>query len=174
MIEEYAKIVDEIMEESKPTVGKEALKRLEDPDSKQGIVDTQREIDKGYFEDLHKCIDEAKKREGFDGNFFIVVLQKKEVLMQNVVRRYFVARQSLPTPDYDQTVWYYRKGGTPEYLWTIPNPEYALLMYNHPLNFPPDHKELLGFVRDFMESKLYRKTCERIGIKPDIPGLILE
>lgn len=110
-----------------PSVGSEALKRLKDPDTKQGIIDTQREIDKEYFSEIEKCLrDPAHKDlidECGDDGVFVVVLCKKERTMQNVIRRYFFCRKSLPSVEYDQTVWRYnyKRHGELEFIWTIPD-----------------------------------------------------
>ena len=103
----------------KHTVGEEAVKRLLNPDTKQGIIDTQREADKEYFEEIKKCVESHK---AWDEPYYIVTIHKKERLLENVVRRYFLARQSLPTPQWDQTVWRYNpKNGDLRFLWVLPD-----------------------------------------------------
>lgn len=150
------------------TVGEEAYKRLLNPDCKQGIIETQREIDKKYFEEVEKCIKLNKGKCGFEGDFFIVVINKKERLMENVIRRYFLARQSLPTPAYDQTVWRYLKEGDLEYIWTVPDHNTCQEMYHNPDSVPEDEKWLYRMVKAFMEGRLYHEACENFGILVDV------
>ena len=136
------------------TVGEEAVKRLENVDTKQGIVDTQREADKEYMDEIKKCIEANKS---WDDPFYIVVLQKKERLLENVVRRYFFARESLPSPDWDQTVWRYKpKTGDLRFVWVLPDKNTAMWMAGMPHTVPKEQTELLGFVLDFLDKKLYR------------------
>ena len=85
----------------------------------------QREIDSGSggesWEDHFKqCMERGEKR--FDGPFFIVVLTKKERLLDNVVRRYFIDRLTCPLPEYDQTVFRVIPGSDAiEYIWSVPD-----------------------------------------------------
>lgn len=152
----------------KRTVGEEAYKRLLNPDTKQGIIDTQQEIDKKYFSEIEECVKKHKGKPNFEGDFFIVVIVKKERLMENVVRRYFVARQTLPTPAYDQTVWRYRKGGQLEYIWTIPDHNTCQEMYHHPEKVPVDERWLYGMVSAFMCGRLYHEACANFNIHVDV------
>jgi len=49
---------------------------------------------------MHETIDRLKK-DWPSQDFYIVVITKKERLMTNVLRNYFLGRLSCPTPDYD-------------------------------------------------------------------------
>ncbi len=141
------------MTKRKKTVGEEAVKRLSNPDTKQGIIDTEREANKEYMSEIQKCVD---VHISWDKPFYIVVQNKKERLMENVIRRYFIARQSLPTPQWDQDVWRYSPiSGNLEYLWTLPDENTAKWMAGNPNSIPVDHRQLLQFVMDFLDKKLY-------------------
>jgi hypothetical protein len=136
------------------TVGKEAHKRLSNPDTKQGIIDTQREVDKEYFQEIQKCVENHKD---WNSPYFIVVHVKKEQLMENVIRRYFIGRQSLPTPQWDQTVWRYTPiTGDLEFLWTLPDESTGVFMAQDIENSARQCPDLLQFVLDFVNDKLYR------------------
>lgn len=151
------------------TVGEEAYKRLLNPDDKQGIIDTQREIDKKYFDELAECVKRHKDTPAFQGkDFFVTVIVKKERLMENVIRRYFVARLSLPTPAYDQTVWRYNRKGDLEYIWTIPDNNTCQEMYYHPEKVPDNEEWLLRMVRAFMEGHIYHDACREFKIPLDV------
>jgi len=155
-------------ETKNPTVGEEAYKRLSNPDSKQGIIDTQREIDKKYFEGIEECIKKHKGLTGFEKEFFIVVLAKKERVMENVLRRYYIARKSLPTPDYDQTVWRYKTTGDLEFIWVVPDHNTCQEMFHHPETVPVTEQDLLKFVQLFMNGILYHEACKKFGIEIDV------
>jgi len=151
------------------TVGQEAYKRLLNPDSKQGIIDTQREIDKQYFQQIEECVKNHKGKLGFTGDFFVTVISKKERVMENVVRRYFIARESLPTPNYDQTVWRFnQKAGDLQYLWTVPDHNTCQEMFNNPMIVPESEDWLLQMVQLFMTGRLYHATCKQFNIAVDV------
>jgi len=153
----------------KTTVGNEAYKRLINPDIKQGIIDTQREIDKNYFKEIEECIKRVKNSENFKNqSFFIVVITKKERLMENVIRRYFVPRLSLPTPAYDQTVWRYNKTGDLEFIWVVPDHNTCQEIYHNPLLVPKEEKWLKELVNMFMTGQLYHSACKQFNIPIDV------
>ena len=144
-----------ISEEDRETVGAAAHRLLLKKDTKQGIVDTQREVDKTYFEECWKCITREPHKNWKDP-WYLTVLYKKERLLENIIRRYFFGRQSLPTPEYDQTVWRYNPVTTDlNYLWTIPDKNTTLWMYSNPKDIPFDQQYLKQFVFDFIDGKLY-------------------
>ena len=153
---------------NQPTVGEEAYKRLLNPDDKQGIIDTQREIDKEYFKELEDCVKRGKKMPFGDKDFFVVVIVKKERLMENVIRRYFIPRESLPTPAFDQTVWRYSKDGHLDYIWTIPDHNTCEEMYHHPELVPVEENWLLQMVSAFKSGRIYHEACESFKIPIDV------
>ena len=143
----------------KTTVGEEAVKRLKNADHKQGIVDTQREADKEYFNEIEKC---AAAHTSWDDPYYIIVHQKKEQLLENVIRRYFLGRQSLPTPQWDQTVWrYYPKNGDLEFIWTLPDENTAMWMADNPQDIHPEQHGLLAFVLNFLDKKLFNHFYQK-------------
>jgi hypothetical protein len=110
-----------------------------------------------YEQFLHECVSSGKAQ--YSGDFFVVVLTKRERLMANVFRNYFFARQSCPTPSYDQTVFHYhREGDELEFLWTLPNPAAIknLLVHKHELD--PSCFELLRMVLAFLDGDLDKKA----------------
>ena len=75
--------------------------------------------------------------------------------MQNVLRGYFFARRSCPTPDYDQAVYRYRKDGDElEFLWVVPSADSVNLMKNNVESVPTEQYALLGFVLKFVDGTL--------------------
>lgn len=145
-------------------VGKAAHDLLLKKDLKQGIVDTQREVDKTYFEECQKCIN-SKPHCEWKEPWFLVVIYKKERLLENVIRRYFFGRQTLPTPDYDQTVWrFYPTSGNLEYCWTIPDKNTCMWIYSNLNNIPSEHEHLAKFVVDFIDSNLYSVFLKKFNL----------
>jgi hypothetical protein len=115
------------------------------------------EYDKNIFE----CIDAHKGT--YKGNFYIVVLTKKERLMQNVIRNYFMARSTCPSPDFDQVVYHYNAlDESIEFLWVLPSKDTCEYLKFHMLLLPSEQKELLGFVLSFYDGSL-TKLCKKLN-----------
>lgn len=114
-------------ETSKKTVGQASLELSKSKDSFTP-VDIEREVHKGsnskksYEEEISEAVYRGMNDALIKGDFYIVVLLKKERLLQNVVRQLFFYRQTCPTPEFDQTVYkFYRKHSNLEYIWTVPD-----------------------------------------------------
>ena len=107
-----------------------------------------------YDANINQCIIDHKLK--FTGDFYIVVITKKERLMDNVLRNYFTARLSCPTPDYDQTVYKYtRKDDAIEFMWVIPSKDACITLKDNFLLIPSEERELLKFVLDFSDGTLF-------------------
>lgn len=139
---------------TKETVGKVSL------DLMQGAKDalhTPQDQMEAQLQDYEKNVYEALARGKKDhaGTFYIVVLTKKERLMQNVIRNYFLTRESCPTPEWDQTVYQVRM---PQeeivFLWTIPARDICQQLKDEALDLDPVDRELLEFVMAFDDRRL--------------------
>lgn len=146
----------------KETVGKISQDLLVKADPKQGIVDTERTINKDYFDQCKECV-ERKPHSEWTKPWFLIILNKKERLLTNVVRRYFFGRKSLPSPEYDQTVWhYFPSTGDMKFLWTLPDKETCHMIYNNRSEIPTSENKLAKFVIDFFDNRLYSSTIEKL------------
>lgn len=124
-----------------------------EPDSRDPI-ELQREMQKEYRDSLIECC--RKGINGHTGDFFVVVVSKKERLMPNVFRNYFLSRISCPTPDYDQAVYRYRhKHEELEYLWCIPDKETCLTFLDNKKKIVSSEQGLLHHIIDFENGDLY-------------------
>ena len=162
----------------KQTVGKIASDLLlKTPDSNDPI-EIQRATEAEYLQNLEWCVkhalkkidcssiaghDDCKKRVAFDGDFYVAALLKKEKLLQNVLRNYFVATKSCPTPTFDQTIYKYNaQKEAIEFLWVVPDQETALtLKENKQIVVPAEHG-LLQFVLDYYDGNLHR-ICKKLN-----------
>jgi hypothetical protein len=114
---------------------------------------------KDYEANVQLAAKEGKKK--YTSDFYIVVLIKKERLMNNVIRLYYFSRQSCPTPQHEQVVYrYHRDSGEIEFLWVVPSLEACVTMVNEALHIHPDEKQLLQCVLDFRDGTLLRKAQE--------------
>ena len=99
----------------------------------------------------------------FDGDFFLVVLFKKERLIGNVVRQYFLPRISCPTPEWDQVVYHYkRKGEELKFLWVVPDKESCTNLPLYGPLLPEDQQILLQYAKDFNSGAL-DKLCAKLN-----------
>jgi hypothetical protein len=102
------------------TVGSEAVKLLQKGDQRQGVIDTQREMQKGYVDELIKCA----KRYDWTDPFYICVQTRRERLLPNVVRCQFYGRQTRPRPEYDLALYTYDpKAEQLRFEWIVPDKE---------------------------------------------------
>lgn len=145
----------------KKTVGQHS-KDLNKPGKEENDpVEVQREVHKEYESHIFESVDRGKKE--FNDDFFIVVLVLREGYMRNVIRNKFFPRKSCPTPDYDQTVYHYRKRGERfDFLWCIPSKETCELLHFNMLNVDPKERELLQFVLSFYDGTLM-KECKKLN-----------
>lgn len=159
------------MEEKKKTVGEissDLLKKSHESD--HSANDQMKEQLEDYETNMNACIDRSIKT--MDGDFYIVVLTKKERLMQNVLRNFFIGRQSCPTPEYDQAVYKYnKKTGSPEFLWVVPAKDICTYMLVNALKLPSEQRNLLEFVMDFMDGTLLKLSKKLNKEQDDSPLL---
>lgn len=153
------------MEEIKrETVGKISSDLLTKDYGKISVIEQQREMQKEYIDNLIKCVEDNKKQ--FHGNFFVVVETKTEPLMPNVMRNYFFARWTCPTPTYDQSVFRYNKQDERiEYLWTLPSKDACYHIKDNAAIIDKSEQELKYFVLSLFDESLLRKSKELNGEK---------
>ena len=112
------------------------------------------EIISEYASDYTKHVQEAveKGAEQYQAPFYIVVLHKKEQWALNVIRNWFISRQTKPTapamwerfPNFMHTVYEY-DGYNLNLLWSLPSPQEArVILQNWDLYDP----QLVEWVKD--------------------------
>jgi hypothetical protein len=141
------------------TVGAYSYELQQKEDEKINPIDLQRAVHKGNdsedsFENQVRLAVE-RGCELYDGDFYIVVLIKKERTMHNVVRQYFMPRQSCPRPEYDQIVYaYHRLVHDLEFIWVIPDKTSCEVLPLHKHLLPDDQQDLLKFIIQFNNGEL--------------------
>lgn len=161
------------------TVGKIAQDILNKTPETLDPIELQQEMQKEYIDNLIFAVEHAKKRadcstfhenkpcdilEARLGDFYIIVITKKERLLQNVVRNYFFTRDACPTPDYDQAVYRYNShDDSIEFVWVIPDKETCLMMLDNKMHIPPEQGQLLQFILDFKDGTLFMKAKKLNG-----------
>lgn len=147
------------VQENRPTIGaisaELALKSNESRDPREIQEATEAE----YLENLKQCVQINKKR--WHKDFFITVVGKRERLMPNVMRNYFMARRSCPTPDYEQTLYKYNSAlDQIEFVWVVPDRESLLTLLENPREVVDSERELLRFAFMFATGQLDRMCVE--------------
>lgn len=146
------------------SVGKYSYE-LQQKDEKINPVDLQQAIHKGnesedsYENQVRLAVERGEKE--LNGDFYVVVLFKKERLMVNVVRQYFFPRKTCPRPEYDQVVYrYYRDSHSLKLVWVVPDKvSCETIPFNKNL-LPSDQKEFLQYILDFNSGKLDQLSNE--------------
>ncbi len=159
------------MNEKREKVGKVAYDLLKKEDKPVKVAELQAAMTEDYMKNLLACVDRYYTK--YPGDYYIVVITKKERVMENVLRNYFYGRQSCPTPDYDQTLFRYnREKGAIEYLWTIPSKDACLLYLQNAKSVPPEEQQLLEFVIKFENGTLFKLAKKFNGEAIDSPLLV--
>lgn len=141
--------------QERETVGAISTQLKEKADYSYDAIELQREMQKDYEANIIECVENGKK--DFDDDFFVVVTTKKERLMDNVLRNYFLARNSCPSPTWDQVVYrYHRKNDHIEFLWVIPSQDTCELFKDNILSIAPEERPLLQYILDFEDKTLLR------------------
>lgn len=100
----------------------------------------------------------------YEGDFYVVILTKKERLLDNVMRRYFFPRESCPTPEYDQTVFkYHTKRDRLEYLWTVPDIHSCRELVTYREYLSEELQPLLQMVLDYKSGHLDQLAAKENG-----------
>lgn len=157
--------------EKKPTLGKIAVEL--DQKSHQNThtaYDQMLESLTDWDKNLFDCVSDFKSKHM--DNFYVVVITKKERLLPNVLRNYFMARISCPTPDYDQTVYRYSlQDDIIDFIWTIPSKEACIHITNHAMQLMSEESQLVQFVLDFADGTLFKLSKKLNGEQLDSPLL---
>lgn len=149
------------MAEKRETVGKISSELLQKEPETRDPIALEREMHKDYVNHVYDAV--ARGKTEFPGDFFVVVITKKERLMQNVLRNYFLARSTCPTPEWDQTVYRYKRADDLiEFLWVVPSKDTCQLFKDNALEISPEEKDLLRFVMDFTDGTLL-KLAKRLN-----------
>ncbi len=157
----------------KKTIGSIVTELSQKAPESRSPIEIQREMQKEYMRELLQAVDRGFNR--YPKDFFIHVETKKEKLLHNTFRNYFIDRQTCPTPNYDQSVYKYdREKGQVEYIWTIPDRETCHHLINNAQYVVKSEQELLDFVIKFANGSLF-KLCKKLnGEKLETPELIKE
>lgn len=139
-------------------VGKAVYDILSKPQSEQTVEETIDSITPKYFEELLSCVNSNIKN--FDSPFYVVVLRKKEFWATNVLRQWYVARQTKPSakslrsdyPNHDHDVYQIdSKSCSINLLWVLPTKQDANTIIKNKHLYDD---QTVGFIEAFNEGRL--------------------
>jgi hypothetical protein len=153
------------------TVGKIATDLSAKGHDSNTVIDVQRELQKDYMASVWECINRHLSL--YSGDFYVQIVTKREKLLENVFRNYFMAHQWCPSPDYNQSMFkFHRSSNRLEYLWTLPDPETAIYLVRNASKLPPEEKELLFYVLCDYNGTLLKRAKSFNGEQELTPLLI--
>jgi len=141
-------------------IGKQALERnLKTNNDTVQVRELSKEMNKDYMDTL---IDTAlKDKSKYEGNYYVVVLTKRERLIKRTIRNLFFTRQSCPSPSYEQTVYKFNpKDEILEFLWVVPSKSICEKMIQQRYFIELQSDPLLPYVVDFYTGELMYKAME--------------
>lgn len=142
------------------TVGQAAFKLLlnaHETREMQEVQETLNAMTPAYYAELEDCA--KKNRRKYQGIFYIICLRKKENFFINVLRQWFIARQTKPFacvlfrdyPNHDHDIWEINSAGEPKLLWSLPpGQEQQTIIKNKHLY----HSDLVKWIEDYHEGIL--------------------
>jgi hypothetical protein len=154
------------------TVGKFATDLLKKDDGYQvSAVDQATENTKDYMKNLYECVDRGIVL--YPGkDFYVHVETKKEKLLENVLRNYFIPKSDCPTPNYDQAIYkYMHESGDLVFMWVVPDRGTCFYFKENWKEIPHEEKDLLTFIRMFDDGTLLKLAKRLNGEKDDSPEL---
>ena len=144
--------------EEKKTFGKRVKEHLEKTDF-FSVQDVVGDIVDDTRKKLNNTIGQGKQK--YPGDFYLVIEQKVEILLDYVARSFIFHRLSCPTPHYDQTAFkYIKKDDRLEFLWSIPRKDTVRRVLHFPIG---EDEKLVKTVYDFVDGSFYRKALELNG-----------
>lgn len=145
-------------ERQRPTVG--ALNHAAKTDLNQSDTwETTQEREKEIMRNLLELV--ASNRQKVKGDFFVMLLSKKEKLLTQVIRDRLFALKACPTPNYGQTLWkYHHLDQRLEFIWTVPPKDVVMFLKRYPIEMSDMCGDLIRQVFNFIDGTLDRRTIE--------------
>jgi len=152
---------------SKPTVGSFATDLMLKTPEITNVIEQMYANLTDYEKNIKECVETHRK--GYGKDFFVIVINKKEALMHNVMRNYFIGALAAPTPTYDQTVYkYHYIADELEFLWVIPDRDTCFNLLRDKDLVVPSERPLLEYIIKFRDGTLLKECMKHNNEKPQI------
>lgn len=125
-------------------VGQAVVDIISEPQPMQTVGDTLAAYAPDYAKEMEQCIEDNMHK--YKSPFFVFVITKKEMWAENVVRNWFIARQTPPHafdmmsqyPHATKTLYMVdAKKGHVEAMWSLPGWEDCISVAKNPSAFDP-------------------------------------
>ena len=158
--------------QKRDTVGKIAQELRSKTPETTNVNEQGEWMTKDYLSNLYECVLTFTNKNPMT-DFFIEVQTVKLRLLENVIRNYFIARISCPTPNYDQTVWQYKYKDEELFLiWTIPNREHCFKLLENAAIIDLSIRELTQNVVAFANGDLYQLS-RKLNNEQELESLVV-
>lgn len=126
-------------------VGKAVQDIISKPQDDMTVGDIIEDYQHEYVEELRDCIE--KNAHKYESPFYVLILCKKEPWALNVMRNWFIARQTKPSarqlrkeyPNHMSTLYQYNvKKRELKILWSLPIAQDAAVVLRNPQLYHPD------------------------------------
>jgi len=143
-------------------VGQAVVDILSTPQPMQTVGDTLAAYGPDYAKQIEECIEANEHK--YKSPFYVFVLTKKEMWAENVVRNWFIARQTPPYafemmqqyPNATKTLYMVdTKKGHVEALWSLPGWQDCISIAKNPTTYDP---KLVKWVEDCLSHCLDRDS----------------
>jgi hypothetical protein len=144
------------MSVEKKTLGQHSIESATKETGTRNVMEIAGAILSDYDKNVMEAL-EAGRKKYTAMDFYIVVLSKRERLMDNVLRNLFFVRETCPTPNNEQAVYRYDyKNDLLDFVWIVPDDETCrtYIMNKHLVD--PAEYELLQFILDFNDGTLFK------------------
>lgn len=139
-------------------VGKAVYESLLKPQEMQEVGETIEAMTPKYYEQILETVNSNSSK--YDSPFYVVVLRKKEPWALNVLRHWYVARQTKPSafvlredyPNFDHDVW--KVDGHSRdisLMWTLPTKQDAASILKNRWMY---HEDLVKWITLYNEGRL--------------------
>ena len=143
-------------------VGQAVIDIMSKPQPIQTVGDTLDAFGADYAKEIEKCIEENKGK--YKNPFYIFILTKKEFWTNNVIRNFFIARQTPPHAfkameeysTFTKTLYIVDASrGNIKTLWSLPSFDDCIEIARHPLTYDP---ELVKWVEECFNLKMEKDS----------------
>ncbi len=142
----------------RPTVGalnQQAVTNINQSDTWETTQEREKEIMKNMAQFV------ATKKDEIKGDFFVMLLSKKEKFLEQVIRDRLFALRACPTPNYGQSIWkYHFADDRLEFIWTVPPKEVVMFLKRYPIEMNDMCGDLIKNIFDFIDGTLDKRTVE--------------
>ena len=147
------------------TVGEASLELQKKGGDTLTPIDIQKEVHAGthskrsYEEEVHESLKVGLQK--YEGDFYVVVLLRKERMLKNILRQPFFQRKTCPSPQYDQTVYHYERNGDKlELQWVVPDQQTCKYLPHIRNQLPSDQSWLLEYIDAYNSGQLDKRCLE--------------